>query len=267
MKFWNRKNKIEFFHKEPSIIENFPIIESKDLKLEWVKNARKDFNNQHSQGEHNVPGFSHLTRCPGIFDLFKYGYIIPLHTDVIISTKDKNFKWATPAGRSLHRGLDKHLNHQMSPFDYQNFNIGNLSPQVSDKMRKPPWVADFIVKVDTGWHIIAPKGVRFLQLPIAYPDTFDFTSTIGILNPAVVSAVNFPMFWNSRVNKETLIKAGTPLGHLIPMSEKKYQMVQRIMNQHDHDWIEKTTSMRNSTFWTYSKRKKIFDLYTKHWKR
>jgi len=37
MKFWNRKNKIEFFNNEASIIENFPIIESKDLKLNWVK--------------------------------------------------------------------------------------------------------------------------------------------------------------------------------------------------------------------------------------
>ena len=43
MKFWNRRNKIEFFHNEPSIIENFPIIESKDLKLNWVKGARKHF--------------------------------------------------------------------------------------------------------------------------------------------------------------------------------------------------------------------------------
>ncbi len=43
MNFWKKKNKIEFFNDELSIIETYPIIEYKDLKLEWVKRARQDF--------------------------------------------------------------------------------------------------------------------------------------------------------------------------------------------------------------------------------
>ena len=245
MKFWNKKNKIEFFHNEPSILENFPIIESKELKLKWVKRARKDIENSAV----DIPSTSHLVRCPGIFDLFKYGYVIPLHKDIAIKSKGTNFEWHSIMAESdkskLVNGFSEH--------------ITNLTPT-------PPWSANFIVKINTGWNVIAPKGVNFLQLPIAYPDTFEFTAAIGILNPTVSTQINFPMFWHG-TDKETIIKAGTPLGHLIPLSEKRYQMVQRNMNQQDKDWMEKVNSMQGSTFWPYTTRKKMVNMYNKYWKR
>ncbi len=45
MKFWNRRNKIEFFHSEPSIVESFPIIEFKKLKLKWVQKVKQKLEN------------------------------------------------------------------------------------------------------------------------------------------------------------------------------------------------------------------------------
>ena len=102
------------------------------------------------------------------------------------------------------------------------------------------------------------------MLPIAYPDNFDFTSTIGIFDPAKSTEVNFQMFWNA-TEPETTIRAGTPLGHLIPLSEKKYQMVQRTMNQRDRDWVEKVRSVKSSTFWEHTIRSKVVDMYKKYW--
>jgi hypothetical protein len=245
MKFWNRRNKIEFFHNEPSILDNFPIIESKDLKLKWVKRARKDIENSAV----NTPGFTHLTRCPAIFDLFKYGYVIPLHKDIAIKSKRTNFEWHTIMAESEKSKL-----------------INGFTEHITNLIPTPPWSANFILKFNTGWNVIAPKGVKFLQLPIAYPDTFEFTATMGIFNPAVSTQINFPMFWHE-MDKETIIKAGTPLGHLIPLSEKRYQMVQRNMNQQDKDWMDKVNSMQGSTFWPYTTRKRMVDMYNKYWKR
>jgi len=250
MKFWNRKTKIEFFHNEPSIIENFPIIESKDLKLNWVDSMKQDFQNLVKEGTNNKPKFNHLSRCPGIFDLFKYGYVISLHKDIILRFKNKRFEW------SWGEGLPPHL---------ENFQISAFS-ETASLMPTPPWSADVIVKIETGWHVIAPKGIRFIMLPIAYPDTFNFTAAIGILNPALSTEINFPMFWNGTA-EETIIQAGTPLGHLIPLSEKKYQMVQRNMNQQDHDWVEKLYSAYGSTFWPSTIRRRVVDMYNKYWKR
>ena len=248
---WSRRNKrIEFFHSEPSIIDNFPIIEAKDLKLKWVAAAKKDFQSLvRSPDLLKKEGyeFKHIVRCPGIFDLFKYGYIIPLHKDIIIKPKGKEFDYVLPS----------------KPHRDRTFTI---SWQSGNLIAKPPWAADFIVKINTGWWVIAPKGIKFLVLPIAYPDTFDFTSTIGIFDPAKSTEVNFQMFWNA-TEPETTIRAGTPLGHLIPLSEKKYQMVQRNMNQRDYDWVEKFYSAYDSTFSHSTMRRKVIDMYNKYWKR
>ena len=249
MKYWNRKNKIEFFHNEPSIIDNFPIIKSKELKFNWVNKLKKDFQNHVKAGDTELPGFTHISRCPGIFDLFKYGYIVTLHKDVIIIPDGGSFKWTIPAPRE------------------SNLDISEMLPREGIFVQKPPWAADFIIKIRTGWHVIVPKGIKFLILPIAYPDTFDFTSTIGIFDPAIGTEVNFQMYWNERTENQTLIKAGTPLGHLIPLTEKKYQMVQRTMNQRDFNWTAKLYNTYNSTFWRVTMRNVVANMYNKYWKR
>ena len=251
MKFWNRRNRIEFFHTEPSIIENFPIIESKDLKLNWVKKARQDFQTTKSHIDNN-PKFTHLTRCSGIFDLFKYGYIIPLHKDIIIKSNGDNFDFGMNHCEDLSFDLERQTSTSESDV--------KLVPT-------PPWAADVVIKMKTGWSVIAPKGVKFLMLPIAYPDTFNFTPAMGILDPAASTQVNFQMFWNEKDGEEIVIPAGTPLGHLIPLSEKKYQMVQRNMNRQDQMWIAKYHSALSATFNRPAMKTKIANMYNQYWKR
>jgi len=258
---WKQKTKIEFFHNKLNIIDNFPIIEYKDLKLKWAKKVREDFQNRAKKGDNNIPGFTHLSRCPGIFELFKYGYVVPLHEDIKINyKKGVGFEWQTSG--AFHSGNNPN-----------NLSIEGQFDSSSNQQRpnsfihlipRPPWAAEFIMKINTGWHVIAPKGLKFLMLPIAYPDTFDFTSTTGVLDPSMSAEINFQMYWNA-TEPETIIQAGTPLGHLIPLSEKKYEMVQRIMNQQDKDWVKKFHNARESSFWPMKMHNKIIDMYNKHW--
>ena len=261
---WNKKEKIEFFNNKV-IFETYPIIESKNFKPKWIAEARQDLENSIKEGSLKVPGFSHITRCPGIFDLFKYGYIIPLQRDLIIIPHEKGFEWSMPETNSS--------------TDFQKAGIiGDKLHDVDGIVRaidqtslrlisKPPWASGFMFKIVTGWNVIAPRGLKFIMLPIAYPDTFEFTSTIGILDPSINTQINFQMFWNG-TKEETLIKAGTPLGQLIPLTEKKYQMVQREMNQQDSDWHNlKNYTYFTSTFWPHTMRKKVVNMYNKFWKR
>jgi len=253
MNFWNRRNKIEFFNREVSIIDNFPIIECKNLKLNWVKRAREDFQNNIKPTADTKPGFSHVSRCPGIFDLFKYGYVIPLHKDILIHPKKTFFEYR--------------FNTVSSGSDFDLGCTGSSSESNINLVPTPPWAANFIIKIETGWNVIAPKGIKFIMLPIAYPDTFDFTAATGILNPALTTQINFQMFWNETEKEEVVVRAGTPLGHLIPLSEKKYQMVQRVMNQRDHMWVAKFTAAYDSTFSRLPMRGKVVNMYNKNWKR
>ena len=257
---WKQKTNIEFFHHKLSIVDNFPIIEYKDLKLQWVKKAREDFQNRAKKGDNNIPGFTHLSRCPGIFELFKYGYVVTLHEDIKIKKKDIGIEWQ--ASGSFHSPFNNPDNLVLEG----QFDSNDQQPSNSfvDLIPRPPWTANFLIKISTGWHVIAPKGVKFLLLPIAYPDTFTFTSTTGILDPSIATEINFQMYWNS-TESETIIRAGTPLGHLIPLSEKKYEMVQRIMNQQDKDWVKKFHNARESSFWPMKMHNKIIDMYNKHW--
>ena len=225
MNFVSKKNQIEFFNNDSSVIDNYPIIESKKINLNWAKRVREDYENHVKEGTDKALGFVHLARCPGIFDLFKCGYVVPLHADIIIKPNEDGSGFQVKAASSHF-----FVKHQGIKF-----------------LAKPPWAADFIVKIDTGWRVIAPKGVKFLFLPIAYPDTFDFTSTIGILDSSTSTGVNFQMFWNA-TEPETLIRAGTPLGQLIPLTEKKYQMIQREMTQQERDWLHQQARKKHKTF-------------------
>jgi len=259
---WNKKKeKIEFFNDEYAITENYPILESKNFKPKWIENVRKDLENSIKEGSLNVPGFTHIARCPGIFDLFKYGYVIPLHRDFIIIPHEKGFEWILAGGEGGKGGIINNKlieeSGKIQPIDQTSFSL----------ISRPPWTSEFMFKISTGWNVIAPKGIKFIMLPIAYPDTFEFTSTIGILDPSINTEINFQMFWNG-INTETIIKAGTPLGHLIPLTEKKYQMVQRKMNQQDREWaLKKDHTYFSSTFWPHTMRKKVSEMYNKFWKR
>jgi hypothetical protein len=248
---WNKQQRIEFFNSDPSIVDTFPIIESKDLKLNWVKGTREDYQKQAKSGNTDQPGFAHLLRCPGIFDLFKYGYIIPLNKDISITPKGKEFD-------SIFKSVTttEFATRSLTPF--------SIEWQGTDFIGRPPWAADFIIKINTGWHVIAPKGVKLLMLPIVYPDTFDFTAAAGILDPSISTLLNFQLFWNSK-KTETIIPAGTPLGQLIPITEKKYEWVQRTMNQKDRDWARKHEYAFGSTFWPHTVRKKVVAMYNKYW--
>ena len=87
---------IEFFSTIPGVAEAFPIIEAKNFRPEWTKAAIKDLTDKKSKVTNNDTGrFTHLAYCPGIFDLFKTGYIVPMWYDVNIKTQKDTpgFSW------------------------------------------------------------------------------------------------------------------------------------------------------------------------------
>ena len=79
MNFFKIDNEIIFFHNEPSITDLFPIVESKELKLNWPNKLRQDLKNRVKKDTELDMYYNHVSRCPGIFDLFKYGYVVSLH--------------------------------------------------------------------------------------------------------------------------------------------------------------------------------------------
>jgi len=239
--------KIEFYSTVPGLPDLFPIVNAKDALPRWAKSARDSYIKKKDQ---SIGRMNHIYQCPGIFDLFKQGYVVPMWHDVIISTNgdSDSFTWTVPTSELAD------LNPEVNLIEPQSNGLGAVLPI-------KPWSLNTLVKVNTPWHVVAPRGVKLLILPMAYPDSFEFESSIGILDPGYSNEINIQLYYNVQKG-DVMIKAGTPLAHIIPLSEKQYELVCREMNSIDRFWQAKRKYFSSATF--KLKRNTIQDLYYKH---
>lgn len=241
--------KIEFFSEVEGLAESVPIINAKDYKMNWFDASRADYLN--TLNDNKGLTFAHAYRCPGIFDLYNHGFFLPAWCDIRIETNGdpSGFKWVLPNADLLDLMEDKPIINTHS-FD----GVGKHIPV-------PPNTLRTIIKINSPWHVMAPKGVKFLINPIPYSDDFTFTNATGILDPSISSEINFQLYWHN-LNGVHTIKAGTPLIHMIPITEKKYELICRDKNARDELWIKKRKFLNNFTFML--KRNYMKKSYEKH---
>ena len=247
-------NRILFYNIEDQhipVADEVFVLESKQWQPIWAQNAKKDLQEKIEKGEDKG---IHLVRCPGIFSIFKYGYIVKNYRDIrIIPGVDKEFQQVLPVDRA--EGTTSLLE--------------KLQPEAVGFIKTPPWSHNGMFKITTGWQCIPPLGVKLMMLPIPYPDSFDFTATIGILDPQINHQINFQMYWNGEINKIITIHKGTPLGYIVPMTERKLNLVTRHQTAVDLKWEK----MKNEMYWgktelnnTISKRKRLHrHAYNEYW--
>jgi hypothetical protein len=238
--------KIEFYSSVPGLVEACPIYEAKKYSAKWMNSAREDFIKKTKSVPTRV---RHVYQCPGIFDLYNHGYIIPAWHDIIIKTNGdpSGFSWMVP----------EELTDLVADFDF----VGKHTDGIDKYLPKKPGALTSVIKFNTPWNVIAPKGVKFLMMPLAYPDSFEFESSIGILDPSISNEINVQMYWYIKNGQHT-VKAGTPLAHLIPLSEEKFELVCRDMTEWDHLWIKKKYFLNHFTFKT--NKNKFKEFYYKH---
>ena len=241
---FKRKEKIQFFSKIDGVAEAYPIIPAKDFRPKWMSRCKQHYIDNKDR---NLP--SHLYQCPGIFDLYNYGFILPLWHDVIIKTTagQPGFQYVNPS-----QTLAKLL---------EGDPVTSQPPEISKWLPKRPHSIEAIVKFNTPWHVIAPKGVKFLITPIAYSDSYEFESSIGVLDPAINTELNIQGYWNIP-NGERKLTAGTPIAHIIPLTETKYDYIIREMNENDFRFF------RKRLFWgthSFKHNKSLMkEMYRKH---
>ena len=238
---------IRFFSKISGVADACPIIPAKEYTAKWMEAAKEDYVRVLKE---NVGRFEHVYQCPGIFDLFNQGVIVPLWHDVMIKTTDNRsgFQWMIPSNDVVD------LMKPVSPIEKHKDGLDRFIP-------RRHWSLDSAIKFNTPWNVVAPRGVKLLILPVAYPDIVDFESSIGLLDPAVSSEINLQIWWN-KINSEVMLKAGTPMAHIIPLSEETFKYEISDMTDHDEKWLKKQNYLRYFTFRT--RRNLIKDLYYKH---
>ena len=244
---FKKQEKIEFFSKIDGVADAYPIIPANKFRPKWMSRCKQNYIDNKDR---NLP--SHLYQCPGIFDLYNYGFILPLWHDVIIKTQggQPGFQYVNPS-----ETLSKLL---------EGDPVASQPPDISRWLPKRPHSIEAIVKFNTPWHVVTPKNVKLLITPIAYPDTFEFESSIGVLDPAINTELNIQGFWNVP-NGERKLSAGTPIAHIIPLTEQKYDHIIREMTQEDWKFFKKRLFWGTHSF--KHKKSLMKDMYKKHFRR
>lgn len=241
--FWKDALTIEFFSTVDGVADLYPIYEAKQFRPNWIENAVKQSKTL-NQGDKSV------LRCPGIFNIMKHGFIVPMWFDLKIKTEN-----GKPGFSYSHPGKDNALNNlaQMELVTTHGDGIVGSMPKKEGRIKE-------IVKINTPWCV--KSRVPLLMLPLAYPDNYDFESSIGILEPDKSFEINVQLYWNVQ-NGERDIKSGTPLMQLIPLTEELVNLVVRDANEDDMKMIRKRDYFMLSTFDYHKLRNKISEVYKK----
>lgn len=194
----------KLFKKEPTIrfksyIGNYsvnnPVVETKRIKANWMKDQKPD---------------TRFTKCPGMLDYHTSGYIITAHTDIHIK--------ANKAGIVIKPDMLTFVDHQFinslspAPFEYDLVkNMTKISPDVKTGAYKIP----------LPWSVFAKKGYSAYVLPaLMHADYLDKI----FVYPGVVDYDNFHTvnFVFSPIKEcEFTIPAGAPLLQILPFKREK----------------------------------------------
>ena len=105
------------------------------------------------------------------------------------------------------------------------------------------------------------------MLPIPYPDHFDFECVPGILDPSECTELNAQLKWFKK-DGEVLIKAGTPIAHLIPLcnTKTKIEIVNRDASKKELEFIEVIQNIQAFSFdkSIHKFKKSIKNMYEKY---
>lgn len=238
--FGGEKVKIEFFSTIQGVSATFPITYARDTLPAWVATARADYL-QTNKAE------QHVYKCPGIFDILTTGYIVHAWHDIQVDTNTGKMTAYAPTVE-----MENLLG--QPPLQVQGSN------GTAKHLPKRPWSHGDILKINTPWHVFAPKGVKLMMLPLPYTNNFTFETCSGILDPGIASEVNIQAYCN--VSGNFTIKAGTPIAQLIPLSEKSFDIEVRDMTSSDSQWVNKRRYL--NAFSYVLNRKKLKEAYDAH---
>lgn len=210
---FNKKPKVEFFCLSPDIAKIAPIIPANKLKPNWFNKATEDFVNKTKDEDWGKNPGKHTAKCPGIFNLIRYGWVLTTWQDIVIETNGdgQSFNWHTPIDQTKVK----------SETDMPESVGYNPKEHLSDFMGGWEDSLNCVIRIQTPWRVIVPDGYYLLESPVPYADDDRFTTLPGFLsNQYGVSPLNVQLKWHV-LNGKTLIKAGTPISHymLVPMRE------------------------------------------------
>jgi len=234
-----------FFKKEKEIILNcythrsevynyFPVVETKKTFPSWVKKLKNSYFNS------NKDHFENVTSCPAFIDYFRTGFVIPLWSDVCLEVGEigsNSYRWQYSDLKS-HMAFHPYDQFGLDAKEYQHF------------------------KVDSPWVFSCSEDVKFLFSRPSWRFG-DIPNTVEILNGVVEYRTNAATNINMLVKRmekhqEFVIKANTPLVHIIPLTERKIIVKTHLITREVWDSV---VSVGNGSSFKCATKKKIHRMF------
>jgi hypothetical protein len=210
---FKKKKFVRFVNEIPGVEIAHPVIHAKDYKFSWLSKLNKEVttHNKTCPVSHTS---SNTARCPGIVDLMHKGFIITAPFDFVIKTDGdkKDLEW--------HMNIDPSKFNKDIKGKYISF---HPTRQLHDYTPARDDSSDLILKINTFWKLSASDDLQFLQMPIPYPEHNMFSACHGIIDSNKYNEVNLQLQWH-KLNGEFLVKAGTPLCQLVPLTNEKINL-------------------------------------------
>lgn len=246
--FKKTKVVVDCFTYDPIVEKTAPILPAIRFYPKWLRDIPRERTQEKrlpdSNETHKIPSGT-IKGCPGVVDYFKIGFIAPLWTDVSIAIN--------PDGRYTFTSAD-------SPFELENHWPGQYDGFHGYQH----------LKIMFPWHIEEKTGIKFLlQRPMWVSNDNPvlinkLVSAGGVIDFASQHCLHLHMFAEiPAVRQEFILELGTPLLHIIPLSDKDVSIKTHIVDK--TEWRKRTeVSTGAKTFMRQSaKRDQMIDLINK----
>jgi len=232
---FKKKPKVEFWSEAAGLLEVAPVTKTIANMPAYFKQMPKKWT-----PDHKDPGTA--KSCPGIIDLFKNAYTIPLWTDIEIVIHDKN-------------NADWHTSSESFTFSW------HASGQFLDYLpNKDEFM--FTLKADCPWFARTPKGYSLLQIPALYSMETRFEVMTGVIRSDWHHVLNQQIVFKGKMPEDgspatIFLERGTPLVSYVPFKREEFDTDVRYGSTEDMTEVQHCLARVDSKFsGAYRKRMK-----------
>jgi hypothetical protein len=235
----NSKIVLDCFTNSSVAYEYFPISNTIENLPNWWKKLDTTFEVQHFGTLRNKSAT--IKKCPGIFNLFNKGFVVSTPSELSLEIKEENNQYKFNyefVGPKTNCRIDLHDHRQYMGVFNDKFLQGKITL---------PW----LIKETSGVDFTLMEPTWMMENPDNYcipPGVLDFKYQNNI-------NINFFVeFKSSRID----IAAGTPLAHLIPLSDKKIKLKHHLVSDEEY---EKLFTLSQPFGWvsSYKQRKELIN--------
>jgi hypothetical protein len=138
--------------------------------------------------------------CPGVSDYLGLGYVLPLPTDYLVTAEAGGFAWEAKPAEA----------------DGRRYVIYVFRPDQWAHFPRREGDHDYALKITTPWVMKTPPGWSTMVLDPWFHRDERFTVIPGVVDTDRYGVLSPILIWHVPVGEAVLLKAGTPLVHLVP---------------------------------------------------